>query len=178
MPLSTCCSLCIAQCGWVSCCVSHCCLQLRLLLLLHTPSVALAEMKPWDHTHGYQMIQGNMQVQDVTFAAFEGPAACAGYAGSATYALSNVLNAPDAAHPHFFKRVRASQLGGQAQVVSEAVAGVAYAWRLNPVPSLDMGDRGYCCLMLPLSPPPADYQGRGCRAGHVLHVLPRPRLEE
>ena len=67
--------------------------------------VLLAEMKPYDHTHGYQTILGNTQVSGVTLANFEAASACSGAPDGPVHALSNHLNAPDAAHPMFFKQV-------------------------------------------------------------------------
>jgi hypothetical protein len=70
-----------------------------------------AEMKPWDHIHGYHSILGNMRVSGVsgvsgvTLANFEGSAACASSPASGAFALSNHPHAPDAFHPHFFADV-------------------------------------------------------------------------
>jgi hypothetical protein len=65
-----------------------------------------AEMKPYDHTHGYQTILGNTQVSGLTLANFEGAAACGGAPDGPVYAMSNHLHAPDASHPVFIKQVR------------------------------------------------------------------------
>lgn len=62
-------------------------------------------MKPWDHTHAYHSILGNMRVSGVTLANFEGPAACGSIPASGAFALSNHPHAPDAFHPHFFSNV-------------------------------------------------------------------------
>jgi hypothetical protein len=81
------------------------------LLLDNTVNVTMrcwrlhVEMKPWDHTHGYHSILGNMRVSGVTLANFEGAAACASSPASGAFALSNHPHAPDAFHPHFFKNV-------------------------------------------------------------------------
>lgn len=63
------------------------------------------EMKPYDHTHGYQTIFGNTQVSGLTIANFEGASGCGGAPDGSVYAFSNHQNAPDAAHPMFFKQV-------------------------------------------------------------------------
>lgn len=68
-------------------------------------------MKPYDHVHGYQTVLGNTQVSGLTFVNFEGLAACGGAPDGPVYALSNHLNAPDAAHPLFIKQVCVPGIG-------------------------------------------------------------------
>jgi hypothetical protein len=64
------------------------------------------DKKPWDHTHGYATVLGNMQVKSVVMADFAGPSACGNTAaGGGVFALANHPNAPDAFHPHFLQQV-------------------------------------------------------------------------
>ena len=61
----------------------------------------------WDYYDtpiGDQMVQGRMDVSDITIADWYGPYSCGG-AMVGGYAIGNSANAPDAFHPHFFGRI-------------------------------------------------------------------------
>ena len=63
------------------------------------------DVRPYEWVEkGWQMIHGRMTVSNVTVADFLGANGCGGSAVG-TYALSNSLGAPDAAHPHSFSRM-------------------------------------------------------------------------